>query len=238
MTKIACGHADRIPLRGPHRRLELKVVVFGATGSTGRAVIKAALNAGHYVTAFARGADQVASTDGLSIVLGDAMIGTDVAQALDGQDAIIISLGNSQNPFALLFGAGRATPKDICEVGTRNILAALPENRDISVIIVGAFGTRDTAPQLPFTFKLFYRIFLREQMADKEKQINILKAANVAYTLIQPAALTDKPATGTWTASVDGSLGKTEVSRDDLAAFIVKRLQDVSERGETITFSG
>jgi hypothetical protein len=126
----------------------------------------------------------------------------------------------------------------VCEVGTRNILAALPRDRDIPVIVVGAFGTGDTAKNLPFMFKIFYRLFLREQMADKEKQDLVLKASTANYTLIQPVALTDKPGTGSWTASLDGSYGKTEVSRADLAAFIVQRLKDSGDRSETITFSG
>jgi putative NADH-flavin reductase len=216
----------------------MKIAVFGATGKTGRAVIEEALSAGHSVTAFARQADRITPADGLNVIDGDALELAQVAPALKGQDAVVISLGNSQNAFALLFGARRTTPKNVCEVGTRNILAALPSERDIPVIVVGAFGTGDTAADLPFMFKLFYRLILREQMADKEKQDIVLKASAAAYTLIQPLALTDKPATGTWTTSRDGSYGKSEVSRGDLAAFIVQRLANTPDGRETITFSG
>lgn len=151
---------------------------------------------------------------------------------------MVISLGNSQNPFALLLGARRTTARDVCEVGTRNILAALPAGRPLPLIVVGAFGTGDTAPKLPLMFKLFYRLVLREQMADKDKQLSVLKASSAPYTLIQPTALTDKPGAGTWTTSEDGSLGKTEVSREDLATFIVQRLAATASRSQTITFSG
>lgn len=215
----------------------MKVVVFGATGGTGRAVIVEALGAGHNVTAFARESKQLSEAEGLTIIQGDAMVAADVARAVDGQDAVVISLGNSQNAFALLLGARRTTPADVCEVGTRNILSALPRDRDIPVIVVGAFGTGDTAKDLPFMFKLFYRLFLREQMTDKEEQIKVLKASRAAYTLIQPAALTDKPIVGTWTESSNGKLGGTEVSRKDLARFIVQRLPVRGDR-ETVTFSG
>lgn len=216
----------------------MRVAVFGATGGTGRAVIKAALVSGHSVTAFARQADRISPADGLSVIDGDVMQSTQVATALNDQEAVVISLGNSQNAFALLFGARRTTAKDVCEVGSRNILSALPLGQDIPVIVVGAFGTGDTAPNLPFMFKLFYRLILREQMADKEKQVGVLNASAVSYTLIQPVALTDKPATGSWTASRDGSFEKSEVSRADLAAFIVKKLQERCGERETITFSG
>lgn len=117
-------------------------------------------------------------------------------------------------------------------------MAALPSGCDIPVIVVGAFGTGDTALKLPFMFKLFYRLVLREQMADKEKQVGVLKASAVCYTLIQPVALTDNPATSKWTASRDGSFEKSEVSRADLAAFIVQKLQERCDERETITFAG
>lgn len=216
----------------------MRVVVFGATGGTGRAVMEKALSAGHSVTAFARQADRITPADGLTVIQGDVMDSAQVAPALEDQDAVVISLGNSQNAFALLFGARRTTPKDVCEVGTRNILFGLPTDRASPIIAVGAFGTGDTAKNLPFMFKLFYRLVLREQMADKEKQDQVLKASSAPYTLIQPVALTDKPGTGTWTTSRDGSLGKSEVSRADLAAFIVQLLQDRGGHCDTITFSG
>jgi len=216
----------------------MRVVVFGATGGTGRAVIDKAIAAGHTVTAFARNADRIAPAAGLTVIEGDAMVAAEVAPALVGQDAIVISLGNSQNAFALLSGARRTTPRDICEAGTRNILGALSKGSKIPVIVVGAFGTGDTRRYLPFLFKLFYQLFLREQMADKARQDLVLKASNACYTLVQPVALTDKPGLGTWTISRNGTFAKSEVSRDDLAAFIVTRLTQGDDRGETLAFSG
>jgi len=218
----------------------MRVVVFGATGGTGRAFIASALAAGHDVTAFARNAGRIVPTKGLAVIEGDAMIAASVAPALSGQDAVVISLGNSQNAFALRFGARRTTARDICEAGTRNILQSLPAGSPVPVVVVGAFGTGDTRQNLPFMFKLFYQLFLREQMADKEKQDLVLKTSDAHYSLIQPVALTDRPGLGTWTASRDGTFGKSEVSRDDLAAFILSRLVvgDGAPRGETITFSG
>jgi uncharacterized protein YbjT (DUF2867 family) len=214
----------------------MRVVVFGATGGTGRAVISGALAAGHEVTAFARNADRIAPLKGLTVINGDAMDAAQVAPALAGQDAVVISLGNSQNAFGLLFGARRTTPPDICEIGTRNILNALPQG--VRVIVVGAFGTGDTRANLPFMFKLFYKLILREQMADKERQDLVLKASGAAYTLVQPVALTDKPGVGKWTATMDGTFGKAEVSRADLAGYIIASLVDGSGRSGTVTFSG
>jgi uncharacterized protein YbjT (DUF2867 family) len=216
----------------------MKVIVFGATGGTGRAVTQRLLAAGHSVTGFVRDAGKMSPATGLRIVQGDAMVAGDVAAALAGQEAVVITLGNSQNAFGLLFGARRTTPRDICEVGTRNILTALPQDSRIPIIVVSAFGIGETRDKLPFMFKLFYRLFLREQMADKEKQEAALRASGSNYVIVQPVALTDKSPTGTWTATRDGALGQSEVSRGDLAAFLLSVLEGSSQSGETITFSG
>jgi putative NADH-flavin reductase len=216
----------------------MRIAVFGATGGTGRAVIKEALGLEYTVTAFARDASKIAAAEGVTVLEDDVMKEVDVAPVLVGQDAVIVSLGNSQNPFAMLVGARRTTPRDVCEIGTRNILGALPKGSQTPIIVVGAFGTGDTREQLPFMFKLFYRLFLREQMADKERQDTVLRGSDANYTLIQPVALTDKPGIGTWTTSVDGTIGKSEVGRSGLAQYLMSLCADGKRLGETVTFSG
>ncbi len=216
----------------------MKVIVFGATGGTGRAVTQRALAAGHSVTAFVRDAGKLSPAPGLRIIQGDSMVADDVAAALQGQEAVVITLGNSQNAFGLLFGARRTTPRDVCEVGTRNILTALPQKSRMPIIAVSAFGIGETRDKLPLMFKLFYRLFLREQMADKEKQEAVLRVSDAVYVIVQPVALTDKASTGIWTATRDGTLGQSEVSRGDLAAFLLSLVESGGQSGETISFSG
>jgi len=216
----------------------VKVIVFGATGGTGRAVIAKLLADGHDVTAFARDPSKLEAAPGLTIVHGDAMRAADVAGAMPAHDAVVVSLGNSQNPFALLLGARRSTPSNICEVGTRNIIAALPTASPVPVIAVTAFGIGDTRDRLTFMIKLFYRLVLREHIADKERQEAALKESGLDFVLIQPLALTDKPAAGTWFANASGEIRKQEVARADLAAFIVQELADRRHSRQTLAFSG
>jgi putative NADH-flavin reductase len=216
----------------------MRIALIGATGGTGRAVIERALQAGHEVKALARDVEKLPPEDGLTVLEGDAMVAEDVARTLADTDAVVVALGNSQNAFALLFGARRTTPRDICEAGTRNILKALGDRDDRPVVVVSAFGVGDTRENLPLMFKLFYRLFLREQIADKERQEALLKASDANFVLIQPVALTDKPASGKWTATLDGTLGGSEVSRHDLAAVILSRLITNTDTRQTISISG
>lgn len=216
----------------------MNIIVFGATGGTGRAVVQKLLADGHTVTAFARVPSKLSPAPGLAIVKGDAMNAADIERAIPGHDAVVISLGNSQLELAISLGARRTTPADICEAATRNILAALGPGSPVRVIAVTAFGVGDTRDKMPMAFKVFSRLFLREAMADKERQEAALKASGLDYVLVQPVGLTDDPASGNWLASVSGETRKMRISRQDVAAFIAGELAKPSHHRETIALSG
>jgi putative NADH-flavin reductase len=216
----------------------MKIVVFGASGGTGRAVIVRALADGHQVTAFVRDEASLAPADALTIMKGDAMVASDVAMAAEGQDAIVMALGNPQTWLARMFGARRVADRTICETGTRHVINALPQDTQTRIVVVSAFGVGATRQALPLSYKIFYQLLLKEQIADKEKQEAALRATRLPYVLIQPAVLTDGPETGAWTANPDARLGRAEVSRADLAACILQTLKDGAPVGQTLTFSG
>lgn len=216
----------------------MKITVLGSTGGTGRAVTKALLAAGHDVTALARNPGRLPDNSNMTVMAGDAMNFGDVEAAVQGADAIIVSLGNSQNPFAMLFGAARTTPADICEVGTRHVIDAMNMSGARRLVVVSAFGVGETWALPSIMAKFFFKVLLREHMADKEKQDILVKASGLDWTLVQPVALTDGEATGQWFASADGQVRKSEITRADLAAFIAAETVDPGNLKRTVSLSG
>ena len=71
----------------------MKLVVVGAGGGTGRLVVSEGLRAGHAVTAFVR--HETRFEDGVRVVTGDASDEDATAQALEGQDAVIDTVGGT-----------------------------------------------------------------------------------------------------------------------------------------------
>lgn len=216
----------------------MNIIVFGPTGGTGRAVVEKLLADGHSVTAFARNPSKLSPAPGLAIVAGDAMNAADVERAVPGHDAVVISLGNTQLELAVSLGARRTTPADICETGTRNILADLGPNSPVRVIVVTAFGVGDTRDNIPMPFRIFSRLFLREAMADKERQEAALKASGLDYVLVQPVGLTDAPASGAFFVSENGEARKMRISRKDVGAFIAEEIAKPRYHRQTIVLSG
>ena len=72
----------------------MNLLIFGATGGTGRALVEQALHQGHTVTAFARNPSKVRAThSNLRVVKGDIASYESVESALRGQDAALSALG-------------------------------------------------------------------------------------------------------------------------------------------------
>lgn len=72
----------------------MKLLIFGATGGSGRALVEQALEQGHKVTAFARDPARVHITHkNLRVVKGDILTYDAVEAAINGQDAVLSALG-------------------------------------------------------------------------------------------------------------------------------------------------
>jgi len=65
----------------------MNLVVFGASGGTGRELVRQALAQGHHVTAFVRNPRSLTVQGAVRVVVGDATDAQPVANAIIGQDA-------------------------------------------------------------------------------------------------------------------------------------------------------
>ena len=72
----------------------MNLLVFGATGGTGRALVRQALDQGHMVTAFARDPEKVKIRhENLRIASGDILDYNSVEAAVKSHDAVVSALG-------------------------------------------------------------------------------------------------------------------------------------------------
>ncbi len=69
------------------------VALFGATGFSGRPVLRELLARGYAVRVLVRRADALEPHPNLTIVQGDALRAADVAAVLEGSDAVLHCLG-------------------------------------------------------------------------------------------------------------------------------------------------
>jgi putative NADH-flavin reductase len=194
----------------------MKLIVFGATGKTGQEIVKQALTQGYEVTAFVRDPGKVSLEHGdLKIMTGDIFDIPAVSQAIQGQDAVICSLGSSE--------LGKTTVRS---EGTANIIEAMKEQHVHRLVVVSAMGVAESWSTLSFVNKLFFATLLRSSQQDHEQQEVVVKESDLDWTIIRPSGLTDTPMTGSYSIG-ENILGKTSrIARADVAHAILKELDD------------
>src|SRR4051812_43273952 len=76
------------------------ILVLGATGGTGRLIVRQALARGFDVAVLARSAEKAADLQGARLIIGDARDEATLRQALIGREAVISALGTKISPFS------------------------------------------------------------------------------------------------------------------------------------------
>ncbi|MEV1133220.1 NAD(P)-dependent oxidoreductase [Rhodococcus coprophilus] len=208
----------------------MKVLVVGATGGSGRAAVTALLDRGHDVTVFVRNPETSGAIgERAAVVTGDATRPDDVDVAVRGQDAVIVTLGISENPVRVRMRGPAGTALDVRSRGTRNIVAAM-ERHDVGRLVVQtSYGVGDTRGKLPRRYALMFRALLGPQIADTEIQDALVRASDVLWTLVQPVNLTDG-ASGTAETSDAGEVAGWHVARGAVGEV----LADAVERSDYV----
>lgn len=204
----------------------MKLVIFGSTGGTGREVVKQALEEGHTVTAFARNPGKLnLQHANLHVMQGDVMDSSSVEKAMAGQDAVVC-----------LLGAGNNLTSTIRSQGTQQIIQAMEKSGVKRFICQSTLGAGDSWENLNFFWKyIMFGFLLRKPFADHQKQETYVKASSLDWTIIRPGAFVEGTRTGNYRHGFPGTdkTSKLEISRADVADFILKQLTDNTYLGKT-----
>ncbi len=199
----------------------MKITVIGATGGSGRATVTRLLAEGHDVTAFSRHADRIGiASDRLRLVNGDAMDPADVDAAVRRQDAVIVTLGITENPIRVRLLGPAHTPIQVRSSGTRNVIVAMRKYGVPRLVVQTTYGVGDTRDRLGFLDGLFFALLLRPQIADTEVQNQLVHDSGLDWVIAQPVHLTDDAPGAEPFVSTTGETRKMKVSRHSVAQFL------------------
>ena len=195
----------------------MNILVIGAAGKTGEAIVKQALGRGHTVTAFVHEAKGF-EAGGARVVEGDVLDATVLESAIAGQDAVLDALGGH-------------TPWKETTLETnaaRNVIHAMKTHGVKRLIVVSAIGVGSTADLVPGWYEhLIMPTLLRGAMKDKEHMEPIVEASGLEWTLVRPGHLVDGEAKGKIHFFEPGS-GEIahKITRSDVAAFMLDLLEN------------
>lgn len=211
----------------------VNLIVFGASGGTGRQVVLEGLKRGHQVTAFIRSGSEAAlsafTTTGpgtLRLVVGDIFDPESVKAAMQGHDAALCALGSSS-----------LTRTTVRSQGTENILRAAQACGVRRVLVVSAMGVGESWSTLSWFHKFFFATLLHSSRRDHEAQEAAVKASELAWTIFRPSGLTDGPVTGRYQLgpAVRGSTSR--ISRADVAHALLTELDANALVGQAVTIT-
>jgi putative NADH-flavin reductase len=204
----------------------MKLIVFGATGATGRQIVTQALELGHDVTAFARSPEKLDQEhERLKVFKGDVLDLESVERAIHGQDVVLCALG--------------APPSDKSNLranGTKNIIRAMETTGVRRLICQSTTGVGDSHDTLPFLMKyIIVPLILRSAFADHEVQENHIRESRLDWIIARPTALTDGEHTASYQHgyAADNKTITFKISRADTADFMLKQLTDNSYLHQT-----
>ena len=202
----------------------MKVLVVGATGGSGRAAVKSLLAAGHQVSAFARHADVLASMGaGLRCINGDVLRPVDIEAAVEGQDAVIVTLGISESALRVRLAGSVGTAMNVRSVGTRHIITAMRKWSVRKLVVQTSYGVGETRGRLTLLYRLVFALLLKPQIADTELQEQLVRESGLDWVIVQPVNLTDLEQVDPCFASPEGHTLGMKVSRAQVGRFLAEQ---------------
>ncbi len=192
----------------------MKVLVFGAAGKTGRAVVEQAVAAGHRVTAFVQKADEYKDSN-VRIVEGDATKGADVDAAVRGQDAVIDTIGG-KTPY-------KETSLESSAASA--IIASMQQNGVRRLVVTSMIGEGESEANATIWERLLVSTMMRGTDKDKAAMESTVEASSLDWIILRPAILSDDPAKGNARVfSAETGEKAHKITRADLAVFMVTQL--------------
>ncbi|MDQ3345944.1 MAG: NAD(P)H-binding protein [Chloroflexota bacterium] len=191
----------------------MKLLVLGATGDIGEAVLQAAVTAGHDVTAFVRSPDKLGDVrDRLQVIKGDLTDAAAVASAMTGTDAVISAIGSSPDRAQL----------DAPATAVRLILAAMG-----SAGVRRFVGLAGGAVNVPGEWKplsgrittALVRLLARNVVEAKQREFEVVSRSDLDWTMVRPPRVVAGEPTGR--VEIGPKLHGFQVTRGDLATAMV-----------------
>lgn len=189
----------------------MHVLVFGASGRTGRPLCESLLASGHTVRSLGRTDPGIA---GVAHLAGDPTRPEDLQKALDGIDAVASALASSNS---------NTVCSDTAETLIHAAAGAPLRYLTIAGAAVDSPGDAKGVPDK--IIGGIMKLVAGRMLADRQREHDLLRASPLAWTMLRPPRLTTAEPTGQFVLTYDKP-ATTQIPRGDLAAAMVACLAD------------
>jgi putative NADH-flavin reductase len=216
LPALSDGEADAEQLIGIG--IIMRVVLFGATGPTGKFLIDQALVLGYQVVVYGRNASRVkVSNDAVTLITGQLGDPAAVAEAISGADAVISALGPGfKSP------AGNVIARSV-----ENIIAGMKLRGVKRLIQVTTVSVSDERGMSLINF--LYSLLAKNTYDDVRETARVIRRSGLDWTIVRVPRLYDGPVTNNLKVGYNGLTPFTlKLSRGNLARFIFRQLAETT----------
>lgn len=203
----------------------MKIIIFGATGFSGQAILEEAVRQGHEVTVLVRDASKIHNkNNNVKIVEGNVLEPAVVSFVLHHQEAVIQCLG--------VGGKGDGKPTTFISDATKVIVNEMQKQNIKRLIAMSNVGAGNSIAFQPWFFTKFilpyFMKWLKVIIEDKNRMEPIIMNSNLNWTIVRCPNIVDKPSKGTCNATLDGKGLKLTITLTDLSRFMVDQLKQTT----------
>ncbi len=194
----------------------MKIAIFGATGGTGKELVKQALERGHEITVLVRDPQKLSFSDQrVNVIKGDVLNKDDVLKTIQGNNAVLVALGVKPPSKEKVVGPG-----------TKNIIEAMKAHNVKRLIVESAMFMDDAVRKNSFFISLLTKTFMKGLYADKLVQESAVRESGLEWVIVRPVGLSNGHKTEIYRFGENLQLKGIfpTISRADVADFMLKQL--------------
>ena len=195
----------------------MKLLIFGATGGTGKVLMEKAKAQGHEVAVYVRNPDRLPSREGIEVIQGEVYDTEAVANAIAGRDAVLSCLGPSQQNFQVVMSPAAT-----------NIVHGMEQHGVKRLVWETGAGVRDEGDEfslLQKTLVLVMRLAQADMHKDCEGVLPVFKNSRLDWVVVRVPRLIDGESKGDYKVTFKAP-GPKGLTRADAADFMLQQLTD------------
>jgi putative NADH-flavin reductase len=202
----------------------MTILILGATGRTGRHLLKQALTQIDTIHVLVRDRGKISPEAGLKVFDGTPADEQALEKAMQGCDAVLSTLNISRTtdfPWSPL-----RTPKDFLSDCIRKIISTCDKVSCKRILITSAWGVNETKKEIPGWFRWFIdNSNIRFPYLDHGVAEKLLTESPLEWTIVRPVGLTNHSSRQQVIVSFNGvPRPRLTISRQTVARFMLDAL--------------
>jgi len=197
----------------------MRIALFGATGKTGKVLLKKLLIKEYEVKALVRNPSKLENYySKVSIIKGDILDPSSVDNTIKECDVIICVVGHV-----------KGTPNNMQLDGMKNIITSMSKNNIKKLITLtgaGVFTKGDNPSFFDKIMQLLLKIISFSRFKDGANMVNEIKETNLDWIVIRAPFITNEKAKNKFSIynNLESNKPATRISREDLVDFILENI--------------